>query len=100
MTSAKAPVADICIVVEGCYPFVAGGVSSWLDWLLRKQPDTSFSVVAITADAAPRELKYELPPNVISFSTLPLMPAAERPVDGQPDLDAEAYAKALLGKNI
>lgn len=63
-------VTDVCIVVEGCYPYIAGGVSSWLDWLIRKQPDLRFSVVALTADDVPREMKYKLPDNVLLFQRL------------------------------
>ena len=89
-------VADVCIVVEGCYPFVAGGVSSWLDWLMRTQPDTTFAVVAIMADEAPREMKYDLPPNVVSFATLALQPTARRPRPGRPAIDGAAYGDALI----
>ncbi|MCD4778756.1 MAG: DUF3492 domain-containing protein, partial [Desulfobacterales bacterium] len=28
--------SDICLVVEGNYPYVTGGVSSWLQWLMEK----------------------------------------------------------------
>jgi len=87
--------ADVCIVVEGCYPFVMGGVSSWLDWLLRTQPETRFSVVAITADDQPREAKYPLPDNVTEFCTLPLMPRPHRPRAGSPKIDGAAYGAAL-----
>jgi glycosyltransferase involved in cell wall biosynthesis len=70
LTSAKR--ANVCLIVEGCYPFVAGGVSTWLDWLIRGNPQISFSVVAIVADPAPREPRYRLPPNVIQFDVLAL----------------------------
>ncbi|SEL51979.1 Glycosyltransferase involved in cell wall bisynthesis [Roseivivax marinus] len=96
MSSAiEAPQADVCIVVEGCYPFVAGGVSSWLDWLIRTQPETTFSVVALTADAQPRDLKYELPDNVVGLQTLPLSPPSRRPRPGRPEIDGDAYGEAL-----
>ena len=26
--------ADVCLIVEGCYPYIRGGVSSWLEWLM------------------------------------------------------------------
>jgi len=67
-----APTADVCIVVEGCYPFVAGGVSSWIDWLIRTQPDLTFHVVALSATDEARPLRYQLPDNVVGFATLPL----------------------------
>lgn len=65
---------DVCLVVEGAYPFVAGGVSSWLDWLIRNQPELSFAVVAIVADDGPRQQKMAFPDNVVHFSTVALSP--------------------------
>lgn len=89
------PVADVCIIVEGCYPFVSGGVSSWLDWLIRSQSDTLFAVVAITADDAPRQIQFDLPENVISLCTLPLHPQPARPRAGPPAIDSTTYGTAL-----
>ena len=93
----RPPVLDVCIVVEGCYPFVAGGVSSWLDWLIRNQPDTTFGVVALTADDRPRALKYELPENVAHFQVVSLSPQLQRPGLSQPLIDAAAFADLLHG---
>jgi glycosyltransferase involved in cell wall biosynthesis len=87
-TETQAPV-DVCLVVEGCYPFVSGGVSTWLDWLMRTQPDLTFGIMAITADSRPREIKYDLPPNVRFMKVLPLSPVARRPRAAQPDFDRE-----------
>ena len=38
-------VADVCLIVEGAYPYVAGGVSSWVDGLIRRHKNLRFSVV-------------------------------------------------------
>ncbi len=64
--------SDVCLIVEGCYPFVSGGVSSWLNWLMRSQGDLTFSVVAITAGPGPRHARYERPDNLIAFHELNL----------------------------
>lgn len=88
---------DVCIVVEGCYPFVAGGVSSWLDWLIRNQPKITFGVVGLFADARPREMKYELPENVGHFEILSLAPRLEKPGLSQPLIDVEPFAELLYG---
>lgn len=87
--------ADVCIVVEGCYPFITGGVSTWLDWLIQTQPELTFAVVAITADHHPRKFKYDLPPNVIEFQVVPLAPAPRRPRPGRPMIEGQIYGNAL-----
>ena len=46
--------ADICLILEGTYPFVAGGVSSWVHELIKAQSQFRFHVVALSADASPR----------------------------------------------
>jgi glycosyltransferase involved in cell wall biosynthesis len=68
---AKRP-ADICLIVEGAYPFVAGGVSAWAHGLIEAQKHLRFALVAITADQTPRKYAYALPANVVSFQTLAL----------------------------
>src|SRR3954453_2531949 len=68
----QAAEADICLIVEGCYPYVAGGVSSWIDWLIRGNPRLTFSVVAIVAGSEPREARYRLPDNVVGLQDLQL----------------------------
>ena len=62
--------ADVCLIVEGAYPYVAGGVSSWIDGLIRRQPSTRFSVVAILPEAPAPVAKYKFPPNLVSLHHL------------------------------
>ncbi len=55
----------ICVVCEGSYPFVAGGVSSWLQGLMQGMPQHTFIVWAIGAQKKQRgKYAYKLPPNV------------------------------------
>lgn len=55
----------VCIVAEGCYPFVVGGVSSWVHSLIGLFPKTEFVILAIAANRTLRgKYAYELPPNV------------------------------------
>jgi glycosyltransferase involved in cell wall biosynthesis len=58
--------ADVCLIVEGAYPYVAGGVSSWVDWLMRSQSHLSFSVVAISSGREQLRPRYQRPPNQIT----------------------------------
>jgi len=54
---------DVCLIVEGAYPYVSGGLSTWIDHLIRRQPKLTFAVVAILAKALPVEEKFSCPPN-------------------------------------
>lgn len=55
----------ICIVAEGCYPYVVGGVSSWIHSMVKTFPDYEFVILAIVANRSLRgKFAYELPENV------------------------------------
>lgn len=55
----------ICIVAEGSYPYVVGGVSAWTHNLIRAFPEHEFVIVGILADRSQRgNFQYELPENV------------------------------------
>jgi glycosyltransferase involved in cell wall biosynthesis len=56
---------DVCLIVEGTYPYVKGGVSSWIHQLITNLPNTTFGIVHIAAkEDSTREFKYEIPSNV------------------------------------
>ena len=44
----------ICLIVEGCYPYVAGGVSSWIQMLIKGMPDHEFVIFSIGAEEKDR----------------------------------------------
>ena len=55
----------VCIVAEGCYPYVVGGVSSWIHSLIKLFPKTEFVILTIVANRSWRgKFVYELPENV------------------------------------
>jgi polysaccharide biosynthesis protein PelF len=60
----KVQIADVCLLVEGAYPYVAGGVSAWVHGLIRRQPDLRFSVIAILPEPPPPVAKYGALPNL------------------------------------
>jgi glycosyltransferase involved in cell wall biosynthesis len=55
----------ICIVAEGCYPYVVGGVSGWINSMINAFPNVEFEILAIISnrDGSGR-FAYELPKNV------------------------------------
>lgn len=62
---------EICILAEGSYPYVQGGVSSWLNQLIGEMKDYKFKVISIMPSREEKlECKYEIPPNVSEIKTL------------------------------
>jgi glycosyltransferase involved in cell wall biosynthesis len=60
--------SDICLLVEGAYPYVTGGVSNWLHALVSNLSDLTFTIVHIGARPDPqRKSLYALPANVLEF---------------------------------
>jgi polysaccharide biosynthesis protein PelF len=56
----------ICIIAEGSYPYITGGVSSWIQSLIINMPEHEFIVYAIGAEEKQRGLfKYKLPENLV-----------------------------------
>jgi len=56
----------ICLLAEGCYPYVAGGVSSWIQMLIKGMPEHEFVICTIAANLDQKgQFKYELPENVV-----------------------------------
>jgi glycosyltransferase involved in cell wall biosynthesis len=66
----EAAPSDICLILEGTYPYVSGGVSSWTHELIKMQSHLKFSLVTLVPANAPTAMLYELPPNVVSLKTL------------------------------
>jgi len=62
------PVADVCLILEGTYPYVTGGVSAWIHQLVNALPERRFAIFHISATSGEtHEPRYSLPPNVVSL---------------------------------
>lgn len=57
--------ANVCLLLEGTYPFIRGGVSTWVKQLIDGMPDITFSIVFLGADSEYSEPAYDLPDNVV-----------------------------------
>lgn len=92
----SAPEADVCIIAEGCYPYVAGGVSSWIDWLIRSQPELTFTVLAILPTAPVSPPRYGRPDNLVAIRNILL---DDRQMGARrtwpPSMTPQWYAKSL-----
>ena len=65
----KQETSDVCLVLEGTYPYVSGGVSTWVHQLVTSMPETRFAIFHLgsTREACATR-KYEVPPNVTPIS--------------------------------
>ncbi len=71
MKSAFQPKPDVCLLLEGTYPYVAGGVSTWVHQIINALPEYQFSLFFIGSEkAANTSYKYQLPSNIISIEEL------------------------------
>ncbi len=64
--------ADICLFLEGTYPYITGGVSSWTHALIKAQSHLKFSLVCLLPPDFQPELRYTLPDNVVSIQNIHL----------------------------
>ena len=64
--------ADVCMILEGTYPFVHGGVSAWLHDLIRNQKQLTFSLICIVPLNFDERPCFTLPDNVVGMQVVPL----------------------------
>lgn len=58
----------ICVILEGCYPYVTGGVSTWIHQYMQAMPQHEFVIWAIGASSEDKgKFKYKLPENVVEI---------------------------------
>lgn len=57
--------ADIALLLEGTYPFIRGGVSSWIHQIITGLPEYTFALIFIGGDRDHYgDMQYPLPDNV------------------------------------
>jgi polysaccharide biosynthesis protein PelF len=62
----KAKSFDILLLIEGSYPFVTGGVSSWVQQLIQLLPELTFGIIFLGSEpSAYTDIKYKLPKNLV-----------------------------------
>lgn len=56
----------ICIIAEGSYPYVTGGVSSWIHDIVTQMSEHEFVIYTIAANTSQKgSFRYKLPSNVV-----------------------------------
>jgi len=99
MTFPQAREADIALLLEGTFPYVSGGVSSWVDQIIRAFPELRFAIVFIGSRREDYEdMKYSLPDNVVHLEAHYLydfVAHAEKPKPRRGSANAFARADRL-----
>ncbi|MCX7086994.1 MAG: GT4 family glycosyltransferase PelF [Methylococcales bacterium] len=84
--------ADICLILEGTYPYVRGGVSSWVHQIISGLPELSFALLFIGDKSSNyKELSYTLPSNVIKLTAVFLVSDEDIPNPKQCPGNPDAY---------
>jgi len=84
---------DITLLLEGTYPYIKGGVSSWVHQLVSRLPQWRFAAVFLGSRAQDYGgIQYQLPDNLTGLTTLYLFDEAERPRAKAPRLPADTTA--------
>jgi glycosyltransferase involved in cell wall biosynthesis len=67
---AGSTVADIALLLEGTYPYIRGGVSSWVHQIISGLPEIRFAIIFIGGTQEMYgPVQYQLPPNVTHIET-------------------------------
>jgi glycosyltransferase involved in cell wall biosynthesis len=101
--------ADVALILEGTYPYVAGGVSSWVHQILCAHPRRRFALLHIGPQPdSYRDPLYQLPANVTALVEVhcrggdrPAAPAAPRSrVTGRPSRVLAALRRLHLDDQV
>ncbi len=92
----------ICLICEGSYPYVTGGVSSWVNMLIRSMPEHEFIIYCIGALEEMKGIyKYQMPDNVIKVEEVFLDSIYNiKGSNGYKQLKIEPYHVELFKKMI
>ncbi len=77
VTATQSVRTDICLILEGTYPYVSGGVSTWTHELLQAHSDLSFHLVCILPPDDKMKRCYDVPDNVKSVQHIFLQKVPE-----------------------
>ncbi|MDR5856548.1 GT4 family glycosyltransferase PelF [Caballeronia sp. LZ062] len=94
-TLPKASRADVVLLLEGTFPYVSGGVSSWVNQMIRAFPDLSFALCFL--GSRPQDYpkaSYALPENVVHQENHFLYDFAANPEVAKRRGDRAAFAQS------
>ena len=84
--------ADIGLLLEGTFPFVSGGVSSWVNQIIRAFPEYTFALIFLGSRPEDYgDAKYALPDNVVHLECHYMHTPAEIPLVKKQRGDAATF---------
>ena len=93
----RAADCDVMLLLEGTFPYVSGGVSSWVNQIIRGFPDIRFGLCFIGSRRQDYSgAKYTLPDNVVHLEEHYIHELHQNPQVIKSGGDAEAFAKMDL----
>jgi polysaccharide biosynthesis protein PelF len=80
----ESPTPDVCLILEGTYPFVSGGVSTWTHDLILAQSHLTFHLATLLPLNSNPTARYSLPKNVTGVTQIHVqgLPAGEAVIKG------------------
>lgn len=88
--------ADILLICEGAYPYIAGGVSSWVQTVISSLPELKFKIYFLGSRAQDYQgYKYKIPDNVVDIECYYLFEKDE--IDHLKVTDMSSKNKEKLG---
>ncbi|WP_069650864.1 GT4 family glycosyltransferase PelF [Caloranaerobacter ferrireducens] len=62
---------EVCIISEGSYPYIPGGVASWIHQLVTEMKEINFKILSIMpSEDETLKYRYDVPENVIEIKTV------------------------------
>lgn len=93
----KAASVDVMLLLEGTFPYVSGGVSSWVNQMIRAFPELQFGIVFIGSRRQDYDkMAYPLPDNVAHFEAHYLYDFPPAPMVQRMSGDAEVFERTRV----
>lgn len=91
----------VCLVLEGSYPYITGGVGAWMHDIIRGLPHIDFFLLTLSPRAG-QELRYELPANVVGHRDVVLgssePSSSQRPARGLVKAVVDFHRRVAAGR--
>lgn len=88
------------MILEGTYPFISGGVSSWVHALITGMPELDFGILYLSDRYGSKESRYALPENLKLLHEVSVYDLVSVPVDTGADAGRSWQAFLEMGQQL